>query len=125
MSVIPVQKIFAGNLKRARSRRRISQNTLAGRAGITTGYLAEIETCRKFPSAEVIQNLADGLRCHPSILFAPLSDETWEDASYGPSPEYQLLQQEIMELSERFGKEIQDLLLRVMHQYSQTDFQDE
>lgn len=111
----PVQKILAGNLKRARSKRHISQNTLATRAGISTGYLAEIETCRKFPSAEVLQGLADGLQCHPGLLFAPLPEGTWENAGYGPSPEYKVLQQEIVELTRRLGNDIEEIVLRLLH----------
>lgn len=54
-------KIFAENLRIERVRKRISQEKLAEKAGITPEYLARIEAEKYSPSLVVIANLAIAL----------------------------------------------------------------
>ena len=103
-----VQLLLAGNIKRARARKRLSQMALAGRCGISASYLAEIETCRKFPSADVLQSLADGLKCHPGTLFAPPPEELRE-----PTALPNALSSEIEQSKRRIVEEIESLVSQV------------
>lgn len=64
-----LQRLLALNLKILRTRRGITQDELAERAGISKNYLAEIETARKYPSSEVFLRLARGLDVRPWQLI--------------------------------------------------------
>jgi len=107
-----IQRLLAENIKRARARKRLSQMALASRCGISPGYLAEIETCRKFPSADVLQSLADGLQCHPSILFSPTPEETKEEPPFSP-----VIIHEITQAKERIAGEIDTLVRQLKPRY--------
>jgi transcriptional regulator with XRE-family HTH domain len=50
-----------GSLKRWRLRRKLSQRQLAKRAGITQGYLPQLEQGQKVPSIAVLKKLARAL----------------------------------------------------------------
>lgn len=54
-------KMFAENVRVERARKRISQEKLAEKAGITPEYLARIEGEKYSPSLVVIVNLAIAL----------------------------------------------------------------
>ena len=57
------------NLKRRRSVLGISQMELAERAGLSSGYVGEIEMGRKFPSPEALEGLATALGVRPFRLL--------------------------------------------------------
>lgn len=63
-------------LKVAYYRRKCSmtQDQLAEKAGISRGYLGEIEAPNMLtnPSLEIIYNLADALRVSPEMLFSKM-----------------------------------------------------
>ena len=82
-----IREILANNLKKHRRRYGFSQDTLAELAGISSQYLATVETCRKFPTPEVLDRLADALGI-----------ETYELFAFGPTPQNELekLRQDIM-----------------------------
>jgi transcriptional regulator with XRE-family HTH domain len=69
-----VQDLMIINLKRARSRLGYSQMMLAEAAGISLGYIGDIEAGKKFPSAATMQKLIDALRMRPYELFLSDSD---------------------------------------------------
>ena len=75
-----IKKILAANLKFYRKKRGLSQAQLAEKIGIATPYLALIETCKSFPSAEMIERLAAGLEQDTLDLFSlyPIKHE-WKE----------------------------------------------
>jgi transcriptional regulator with XRE-family HTH domain len=72
-------------MKRQRAQLAISQMELAERAGISAGYVGEIEMGRKFPTPEVLERLADALEVRPfRLLMSPddVADSAGLDAVY-------------------------------------------
>lgn len=67
------QSVLIRNLKRYRSESGLTQAGLAELVGITTGYVAEIESGRKYPSPEMLERLAGALSVRPFRLF--MADE--------------------------------------------------
>jgi transcriptional regulator with XRE-family HTH domain len=65
-----VKEILAQNLKENRRRLGITQPELAERAGMSTQYLAMIEIARKFPTADILERLAEALGINPHELFS-------------------------------------------------------
>ncbi|HTX73468.1 MAG TPA: helix-turn-helix transcriptional regulator [Rectinemataceae bacterium] len=73
------------NIKRLRTHLAISQMELAERAGISPGYVGEIEMGRKFPTPEVLERLAQALEVRPfRLLMSPddVADSAGLDAAY-------------------------------------------
>jgi transcriptional regulator with XRE-family HTH domain len=64
-----VQELLVMNLKRIRSRLGYSQMVLAEHAGISLGFLGDIEAGKKFPSAKSLQKIIDALGIAPYELF--------------------------------------------------------
>jgi transcriptional regulator with XRE-family HTH domain len=56
---------FATNLRRLRNARGISQDDLAYEAGISRGYLSQLEKGVFFVSIRIIGKLADALNANP------------------------------------------------------------
>jgi transcriptional regulator with XRE-family HTH domain len=72
--VTQVQKRFIQNLRKARYSLDLTQMRLAENAGISTGFIGDIEAGKKFPSAITIQKLCDALELEPHELFLPEGD---------------------------------------------------
>ncbi|GHV54431.1 hypothetical protein AGMMS49579_14990 [Spirochaetia bacterium] len=64
-----IREVLATNLKEYRRMRGYSQDKLAELANISSQYLATIETCRKFPTPEVMDLLAAALGIKTHQLF--------------------------------------------------------
>ena len=64
-----IREILANNIKENRRRYGFSQDKLAELAGISSQYLATVETCRKFPTPEVLDRLAKALNIETHELF--------------------------------------------------------
>jgi len=56
-----LRTMFGVKLARLREAKRLTLSALAGRAGVSTSYLAEIEAGKKYPKAEKILGLAEAL----------------------------------------------------------------
>ena len=82
-----IREVLAKNIKEYRRKHSYSQDKLAELAGISSQYLATVETCRKFPTPEVLDRLAKALKIEPHELF-----------SSNPSPQNELekLRQDII-----------------------------
>ena len=65
-------EVFAGNLRRYRSIRGMSQSQLAELAGISNNFLSQVEGGKKFPSPKVMDRLALALKVQPFELFIDL-----------------------------------------------------
>ena len=83
-----IREILAANIKEHRRKYGFSQDKLAELSGISSQYLATIETCRKFPTPEVLDRLAKALGI-----------ETYELFAFAPTPQGELekLRQDIIQ----------------------------
>ncbi len=64
-----VQRLFIRNLRRVRVESGYSQSALAEKCGLSTSYIAELESGRRFPSHETMDKLCAGLGLRPYMLF--------------------------------------------------------
>jgi transcriptional regulator with XRE-family HTH domain len=64
-----IRGILANNIKQYSSKYGFSQDKLAELANISSQYLATVETCRKFPTPEVLDRLAEALSIETHELF--------------------------------------------------------
>ena len=69
-----LHRSLATNLKAHRQRWGFSQADLAERSGISVGFVGDIEVAVKFPSAEVLEKLAQALHIRPYQLLLTPSD---------------------------------------------------
>ncbi|WP_461255967.1 helix-turn-helix domain-containing protein [Treponema sp. R80B11-R83G3] len=67
--MISIREVLAKNIKEYRRKYGFSQDKLAELANISSQYLATVETCRKFPTPEVLERLAEALGIEPHELF--------------------------------------------------------
>ncbi|WP_374191458.1 helix-turn-helix domain-containing protein [Azospirillum brasilense] len=67
-----VLKAFGTALRRARDHRRLTQEELAHRAGVTVGYLSQLENGRRNPTLLIITALCGALE----ITLPELINET-------------------------------------------------
>jgi transcriptional regulator with XRE-family HTH domain len=74
-----IREVLANNIKEYRRKKGFSQDKLAESAGISSQYLATVETCRKFPTPEVLERLAEALGI-----------ETYELFTLAPTPQNEL-----------------------------------
>ena len=65
-----IREVLANNIKEYRRKHGFSQDKLAELAGISSQYLATVETCRKFPTPEVLDRIAEALEIETHELFA-------------------------------------------------------
>lgn len=68
-------RIVAGNLRRLRLERKLTQEQLGHEAGIDLTYVGRIERNQKNPTVDVIGRLAAALRVHPSAFFDEIAGE--------------------------------------------------
>ena len=94
--------VFIGNVKKYRKAEKLSQMALAERCGTSTSYIGEIEIGKKFPSVEMVQNIAEALGVAPYRLFMEEQDSCLE----GMSPELK------QELVARLQKAVAEVVLR-------------
>ncbi len=69
-----VQELFIVNLKRARSKQGVSQMKLSEAADLSLGFIGDIESGKKFPSATSMQKIIDSLDIEPFELFIDVND---------------------------------------------------
>jgi transcriptional regulator with XRE-family HTH domain len=61
---------FAANLKSERLRRKLSQETLAGKAGLSVSYISMLERGQRTPPLDTLESLAKALGVGPASLIA-------------------------------------------------------
>lgn len=69
-----IQKILLSNIKKYRSLLNYSQFDLAELCDVSTSYISEIETGKKFPSAKTLGKIVKALEVRPYKLFLDTSD---------------------------------------------------
>ena len=72
-----IRTLFSKNLKRLRGIANLSQVNLAVEAGLTHNFINDIESGKKWVSAETIEKLAIALKAEPYQFF--ISDSKWDD----------------------------------------------
>ena len=60
---------FAGNLKSERMRRKLSQEALARKAGLSVSYISMLESGQRTPPLETLEQLAKALSVNPLHLL--------------------------------------------------------
>lgn len=63
------EKIIGANVRRLRKSRGLSQEALAGEAGLAMRHLGRIERGEGNPTVAVLVKLAEVLRVHPADLY--------------------------------------------------------
>jgi transcriptional regulator with XRE-family HTH domain len=89
-----LKDVFVMNLKKFRKQKKFSQMKLAEKCNTAASYIGEIEIGRKFPSIEMIENIARALDIEAYRLFvddALISAHNEKAAAYfaSLSPEFQ------------------------------------
>jgi len=64
----PIDRV-ATRVRALRNRRRMTQQELAAKAGISRGYLARLETARQDPTLTTLEKLAKALRVKVARLL--------------------------------------------------------
>lgn len=105
-----VQAITAANIKRIRKNMGLTQADLAERAGISTGYMCDIERSRRWPSADNLAKLADVLKMDPFQLFLPTDDSPYFDR-------VRTLTSFSKQVSEAFTKDLTEVYDNMMKPY--------
>ena len=68
-TVTEVQELFIRNLKLARSNAGFTQAELAEKCGLSSFFIAELESGRRFPSPDTIQKLCEVFGLRPYRFF--------------------------------------------------------
>jgi len=69
-SMTNLRKLLAENIKKRRKSIEISQTVLAEKVGTSTHYIGQIEQCKKFPSSEMLERIAEALEMDSPELFS-------------------------------------------------------
>lgn len=81
-----LRQIFIRNFKELRKKEGISQMKLSEYCNTSPGYIAEIESGRKFPSPEMIDKIAKVLRIAPHLFFINQKDASDSDKTIPSLP---------------------------------------
>jgi transcriptional regulator with XRE-family HTH domain len=103
VDVTELHQLLVRNMKRYRILLGISQADLAERAGISVGFVGEVEMGRKFPSPEKLEAIAHVLGLRPFRLLMGPEDVT--DAM-GPDAVFETAEK----LKKRLSDEIDDFV---------------
>lgn len=66
-----IVKTYAGNIRRSRQNKKVTQAVMADKIGITEKYWSDIETGRKPCSLDTLVAIANALEIEPYELFLP------------------------------------------------------
>jgi len=69
-----IREVLAFNLKENRRKLGLTQEELAEKASVSTHYIAMIETCKKYPKPDMLEQIAKALGIEPYKLFSVESD---------------------------------------------------
>ena len=72
-----IKNLFSRNLKRLRNLAKLSQVNLAAEADLTHNFINDIESGKKWISAETLEKLAIALKAEPYQFF--ISESKWND----------------------------------------------
>ena len=86
MEEICIRTILSTNIRFYRNRHGWSQTYLADKEDISTNFLSDIETCKKWPFPETLEKIAKGLSIDVFELFK--SELPLEHPSFGVLQQY-------------------------------------
>lgn len=66
-----LKEVMAVNLRRIRHDKKLTQEEVADRAGLSARYIGAIERANKAASVTVLGRIADALGVEPAALIAP------------------------------------------------------
>ncbi|GHU58075.1 hypothetical protein FACS189444_1180 [Spirochaetia bacterium] len=75
-----IKEIFGANLKYYRKQRRLSQEELSEKLGITPKHLSTLETGATFVSARMLEKITETLRISASVLFYTPEEKSSDDS---------------------------------------------
>lgn len=78
-------------LRDARKNKKLTLAELAGRVGVTTGYLSNLENNRQEPSISVLRGLSEQLDIPATMLFAEVTEEDVMVFRKGKRPQIQFV----------------------------------
>jgi transcriptional regulator with XRE-family HTH domain len=78
-----VLKAFGAALRRARDHRRLTQEELAHRAGVTVGYLSQLENGRRNPTLLIITALCGALEIKLTDLICEITVRSCSEKDCG------------------------------------------
>ena len=87
MKNMGIREVLALNLKENRRKLGLTQEELAEKAGVSTHYIAMIETCKKYPKPDMLEQIAKTLNIESYKLFYVTSD---------PNEPFEMLYQKII-----------------------------
>ena len=93
-----IKAVFGANLKYYRKQRRLSQESLAEKLGITPKHLSTIETGATFVSAELLEKLVKKLHVSASALFYTVEEKSSDDSTLSMID--QIVDNELLKTSE-------------------------
>ena len=68
-----LRRIVAQNLRRLRQDRGLTQEELAGQAGLNRNYVGMVERAENSPTVDTLEALAKALKIEPEQLLKPSS----------------------------------------------------
>jgi transcriptional regulator with XRE-family HTH domain len=74
LAIKGIREILAAILKEYRRKLEMTQEELADKASVSTHYIAMIETCKKYPKPNMLEQIAKSLEVEPYKLFSVESD---------------------------------------------------
>ena len=77
MTETDIRRLFSKNLKRIRTKKGLSQLSLANETGLTHTFINDIENCKKWISPDTIAKFCDALEVEPFQFL--LSDERLDE----------------------------------------------
>ena len=60
---------FAGNVRRMRAKKKLSQKALADKVGISVSYVSMLERGQRSPPLETVERMAKALGVAPALLL--------------------------------------------------------
>ena len=72
-----IRRLFSKNLRRLRSNAKMSQINLAAEAGLTHNFINDIESGKKWISADTLAKLAFALKAEPYQFF--IAESLWNN----------------------------------------------
>jgi transcriptional regulator with XRE-family HTH domain len=115
-----LKQVFIRNLKDFRKKEGLSQMQLAEYCGISTGYIAEIEIGKKFPSIGIIEKIAVILKIEPYMLFKNLTKNSQtETTDKKPHLPYYVNKQLQKHLKDNIKKQINQSTSQILSDISE------
>lgn len=76
MEIMDIIKVFANNVKKYRTKKSLSQEAFAEKAGLHRTYISAIEREKRSIALENVQKIADALEIETYLLFVDTNKDT-------------------------------------------------